>query len=163
MRNFIILLFCLVAYAGLAQDKTLLQEQLKTIMTDYPNQFKNLQDKKDSFHLKFQITGTRPDAMILRSGSTAYIVAELDRPKNKADAKALYAKWEALISSVAPNGAALKARECSPDKFRVYCKEWTLDNSKNNIAPNYRRFTLQVEIIDVLGTYAASIKAGDIN
>ena len=162
MRIAFILIFSLLVCKSFSQDKKLLQKQLTDIMIDYPNKFKNLKNKKDSFYLKFQISGTTDTAMVLTFDKKTYISALLSTPRSDEEAKSLFDKWTNLISSITLNGVKLIPKECSKGKWRVFCNEWTLDNSKNNIAPLFLPFKIEVEVIKINSSLAAGLKIRDL-
>jgi len=130
-------------------------------MTDYPNHFKNLQAIEDSFHLKFNISGSTDQPMILSFNKNYFVVAQLPMPASETEAKNLFEKWVSLINSLDLNGAKLKAMNCTPGKYSEFCKQWKFDNSNENIASNYLNFTIQVEIIKFQSTFAATLKLGN--
>ena len=162
MRIFYLLLlsnfFLNLSYS---QDKKLLEKQLSEIMIDYPNKFKNLRKPVDSFFLKFQITGTIDDPIIMGDKTNVYISASLGNQRSDAEAKAVFEKWETIINSISLNGAALKSSDCVKDKFTIYCKKWKFDNSKNNIAGNYLPFTITINFLKVGDVYAGGLYIGD--
>lgn len=159
----LLLLASLIGLSGFAtaQDKSLLQKQLMEIMLDFPNQFKNLKQPKDSFFLKFRISGTTDDAILMGSGNGTYISAFLSTPRSDEEAKALFEKWSVLISSIDFNGAVLAAKHCEKSKFGLYCREWKLDNSKNNIDSRYAGFTIKVDVVKIQTSFAAALKIGN--
>ncbi len=132
------------------------------IMLDFPNQFRNLKQPKDSFFLKFRISGTTDDPIVMGAGKGTYISAFLSTPQTDEEAKTLFEKWSALISSIDFNGAVLTAKDCKKDKYGVYCRAWKLDNSKNNIDPRYVDFTIEIDIIKIRTAFAAGLKIGNL-
>ncbi len=161
MRILFLSAFISLSGFAVAQDKNLLQKQLMEIMLDFPNQYRNLKQPKDSFFLKFRISGTTDDAIFMGSGNGTYISAFLSTPQSDEEAKALFEKWSALISSIDFNGAVLTSKDCEKGKFGVYCRAWKLDNSKNNIDPRYAGYTIKIEVIKIRTSFAAGLKIGN--
>lgn len=161
MKPILTLIFLFSFQCLFAQDKAKLQKQVIDIMTDYPTHFKNIRARDDSFHLKFEISGT-DDPMVLHFHHSYYIAAQMPTPASETEAKNLFDKWVILIQSLDLNGAKLKAFPCTPDEYSVYCKQWQFDNTNHNIAPDYQHFTIQVEIIKFNSSYAATLKLGDL-
>ncbi|HEY6063664.1 MAG TPA: hypothetical protein VIV35_08655 [Chitinophagaceae bacterium] len=118
--------------------------------------------KEDTFHLKFQISGTTEAGLILSSDGKTYISSILPVPRSDAEAKSLFDKWVSVINTIDLNGAKLKEMECEPDKFTAFCKQWRFDNSRNNISPQYTGFTLDVTVIKIKNAFAAALKIGDL-
>ncbi len=161
MRKLFLAVLIFLSGLAVAQDKDLLQKQLMEIMLDFPNQFKNLLQPKDSVYSKFRISGTTGDVIALGSGNDRYLVAFLSTPRSDEDAKSLFEKWSALISSIDFNGARLTAKVCEKSKDIIYCRTWKLDNSENNIDPRYTGFTIMVDVLKIQNAFAASLKIGN--
>jgi hypothetical protein len=160
MRLLILSPLILLSVMTTAQDKKLLKKQLTDIMVDYPNQFQNLKKDPNSFFLKFQISGTDDNAMIMGSGKNTYINAFLSTPGTDTEAKNLFEKWVALLNSISLNGAALISSDCKMNKV-VYCRVWKIDNSENNISPLYLSFTIKVKILKFNNSFAAALAIGN--
>lgn len=161
MRTFLFLILTFLFQKAFTQDKNLLQKQLLEIMIDYPNKFKNLKKDLDTFHLKFRISGTTDEALILTFDKKTHLVSFLSVPRSDEEAKVLFDKWVALINTITLNGAKLTAQECVSVNL-LYCKKWRIDNSKNNIDPTYLPFTIQVSVLKFQSAFAASLKIGDL-
>lgn len=162
MKTALFLILFLISQQAFTQDKTLLQKQMVQIMLDYPNKFKNLEKPDEPFVLKFHISGTDGNAMILGENKQAYISAFLGNPESDADAKELFNNWITLINSITLNGATLTSKDCEPGLYGIHCKEWKIDNSKNNIDKTYLPFTIEVSVIKFQNAFAASLKIGDL-
>jgi hypothetical protein len=161
MRLVCIIVFTFLSSYTFSQDKALLQKQLALIMSDFPNKFKALEKKTDAFHLKFKISGTEGEAMILNSNDKALITAYLPTPVSDTGAKEAFEKWATLLDQIDLNGAALVPVECANGPFGLYCKKWKIDNSNNDIDPLYLPFTIEINFIKMRTAYAAALHIGN--
>ncbi|HQU56127.1 MAG: hypothetical protein R2796_06545 [Chitinophagaceae bacterium] len=164
MKYFLFFLLVIVVEKSIAQDKILLQKQLTEIMIDFPNKFKTLRDKKDSFQLKMRIEGTTDRGfMMINEQNThwGYITSQLPIPHSTVQAKDLFDKWVEMINSITLNGAALRGEKCEPGLYGLYCYRWHFDNTKKNIAQAWRDFTIQISVLKINDDFAADLKIGD--
>lgn len=164
MKRFVLLLLVCSVQSSFAQDKAILQKQLTDIMIDFPNKFRNLRDMKDSFLMKTIITGTTDHGIMMideKKPSWGYITAPLPIPRSDKQAQELFEKWVEMISAITLNGATLAGKKCDPGLYGLYCYQWNIDNSKNNIATAYIPFKIEVSVIKVGGAIAADLKIGN--
>lgn len=160
MRIFLFLLPLLFVHSVNAQDKKLLEKQMLQIMTDFPNKFKNLTEQ-DGKTLKFNITGTVGNTLVMNYADYDYLTSGLSSIKSEQEAKALFDKWVNLINSLDLNGAPLKSSDCKEGRdFCYLCRKWKFNDSKFSMDSKYKSFTILLEIALFEGTYAGSLKIG---
>ncbi|MBK6936595.1 MAG: hypothetical protein IPH18_06705 [Chitinophagaceae bacterium] len=164
MRVILTFFSILLIQSIFAQDKTLLKKHLLQILIDYPNKFKSLEDPANPFTLKFSISGTTNNGIIMGSGSQVYISSSLPLPKSAEDAKTLFQKWTGLIDQIDFNGVKMTGVSCpSPcDKFTMYSRKWSFDTKRTDLDTKYFPFKIVVQIIKIGESYAAAILIGQL-
>ena len=161
MRIILIFILSLLSFNVFSQDKNLLQKQLLQLLLDYPNKFKNLEDKNQPFVLKFQISGTEGNALILSDSAEVHVTAYLVTPNSDTEAKELFEKWVVIMDNMNINGAKLKSKDLVAGKTDIYNRGWYFDNTKNNIDRKYLPFSITIRILKFQGAYAAAMYVGD--
>ncbi|MBK8952988.1 MAG: hypothetical protein IPM85_12615 [Chitinophagaceae bacterium] len=145
-----------------AQPTTALNKQFMDILLAFPSGFNSLKSgvpkydiKGSSFYSKVNIEGTKYCkleknsntgklefiAMILSDDETGYNVFEES-----------FAAWKKKIAGLDFNGTKLVPYLC--DKYKdddMYPETaaWRLDNSKTNSDPQYRSFTIWLQLLDL--------------
>ncbi len=160
MRIFLFLLPLLFVHSIYAQDKKLLEKQIIQIITEFPNKFSNLTEQ-DGITLKFNITGTVGNTLVMNYPNYYYLTSSLSSIKSEQEAKGLFDRWVNLINSLDLNGAPLKSFNCKVGRdFSYICRKWKFDDSKFSMDSRYKPFTILLEIALFEGFYAGSLKIG---
>lgn len=160
LRTFLILTGLLFIHTIYAQEQKLIDKQAKEILADFTHKFENLAEK-DGTTLKFILSGTSGKSLIMKSNNDVYITAGLPRISSAQEAQLLFDKWVNVINKLDLNGAPLNSIDCkAEDELRFLCRRWKFDYSKFSMDPNYKPFTILIEIILYEGSYAGSLKIG---
>ncbi len=141
-----------------------MKKHLLQILIDYPNEFKNLENVESPHKLKFRISGTTDNGIIMGSGSKVYISSSLPLPKSSEEAKTLFQKWTELIDQNDFNGVKMAGISCpSPcDEFTLYSRTWSFDKSRTDLDKKYFPFKIVVQVIRIEESFAAAILIGDV-
>lgn len=163
MRSIILFSIALMlSVTSLSQDKKLLEKQLADLLKDNPNKFKNLRNPKDTFLLKFEISGTFDPPFIMNDEGGTYISTSLGFLEKEADTKSWFNDWVTMINSLSLNGYTLKSEDCSGGKLNAYCMKWKIDNSKNNVPAKYLSFTIKLRYANAGEEFVGSLYVGDL-
>jgi len=164
MRAILILILTISIHPLFAQDKGTLQKQLVQILSDYPNQFKNLEDSEKAKKLKFRLSGTIGNGIIMGSNKL-YISSSLPVPKSEEEAKTLFQKWVDLIDQVSFNGMKMIGTLCTSScgDYVIHSKKWAFDSNRADLDSRYLPFKISVEVLNFEGAFAASILIGEID
>lgn len=160
MRIIIFTILLLSSFQTFAQEKKLLEKQLTDLLKDYPNNYRNQRNPKDTFFLKFEISGTYDPPIIMDGKSGVYTSSSLGFLDKEADAKSWFDDWVEMLSSLTLNGYKLKKEECTGGKLTKYCKRWVLDNSNNNIPAKFRSFSLELQYSSAGKSFLGTLYVG---
>ena len=164
LKYLLIILIMLISVSVFSQDKKVFEKQVTDLLKDFPNKYKNLRSK-DSFTLKFGISGTADEEPFIMDGTNGvYTSSSLGFLDKKEDAKSWFDDWVTMISSLTPNGFKLKAEDCpTGGQMNVtFCKKWKLDNSKNNVPIKYQAFGIHVTYTYTGTSYLGYLYIGDV-
>ena len=161
-------LFCILSLQynkSDAQGDQQLNEQFLKIMVAFPGKFESIKggpvgtyDNNKRHWAKWNITGVKYCTIETEENASApAFIGSIDTNEDQPmeEMKQRYNRWAGKIDALILNGAKVvnypTNAYTTEDRYDMYTvgKAWRLDNSKNNIAPEYQNFTIRLELLDL--------------
>ena len=159
-----------------AQPGKVLNSQFMKIMLAFPKNFTtiskgNYDSLWETYESNVMIEGTYGMHVVRKHKTTnrylrSYI--NIDDDASLADFKKNFSDWVKKIEALDFNGAKLKdiqdTRYSKNTNWYIMGKAWQIDNSAGNIAPEYRGFTIRLELLNLdEGGWQMELIIGDLN